>query len=75
MQKVITINLNGRAYQIEEGGYAALAVMFGLPPESGIAVSLLKRARELVLGVPALVYWQSIEAAALRAARTQAAAP
>jgi phage shock protein PspC (stress-responsive transcriptional regulator) len=24
MQKVITINLNGRAYQVEEGGYAAL---------------------------------------------------
>ena len=24
MQKVITINLNGRAYQLEEGGYAAL---------------------------------------------------
>jgi len=63
------------AIGVQEGGYAALAVMFGLPPESGIAVSLLKRARELVLGVPALIYWQSIEAAALRAARTQAGAP
>jgi hypothetical protein len=24
-------------------------------------VSLLKRAREIVLGVPSLIYWQSIE--------------
>ena len=27
----------------------------------GLAVSLLKRAREIVLGVPALLYWQSVE--------------
>jgi hypothetical protein len=26
-----------------------------------VAVSLLKRAREIVLGVPALLYWQSVE--------------
>jgi len=57
------------AIGVQEGGYAALAGLFGLPPESGVAVSLLKRAREIVLGVPALLYWQSIEGrAALRAA-------
>ncbi len=38
-----------------------LAPLFGLPPEMGIAVSLLKRAREIVLGVPALIYWQGFE--------------
>jgi hypothetical protein len=27
----------------------------------GVAVSLLKRAREIVLGVPALLYWQGVE--------------
>lgn len=63
------------AIGVQEGGYAALAAMFGLPPESGVAVSLLKRAREIVLGVPALLYWQSIEAAALRAARITGGAP
>ena len=63
------------AIGVQEGGYAALAAMFGLPPESGVAVSLLKRAREIVLGVPALLYWQSIEAAALRAARSTGTAP
>jgi putative membrane protein len=57
------------AVGVQEGGYAALAAMFGMPPESGIAVSLLKRAREIVLGVPALLYWQSMEGrAALRGA-------
>jgi hypothetical protein len=27
----------------------------------GVAVSLLKRAREIVLGVPALLWWQGVE--------------
>jgi glycosyltransferase 2 family protein len=49
------------AIGVQEGGYAMLAPLFGLPPEMGIAVSLLKRAREIVLGVPALLYWQSVE--------------
>jgi hypothetical protein len=35
--------------------------LFGLPAEMGVAVSLLKRAREIVLGVPALLYWQGVE--------------
>ena len=38
-----------------------LAPLFGLPAEMGVAVSLLKRAREIVLGVPALIYWQTVE--------------
>ena len=40
---------------VQEAGYAMLAPLFGLPAEMGLAVSLLKRAREIVLGVPALV--------------------
>jgi putative membrane protein len=52
---------------VQEGGYALLAPLFGLPPEMGVAVSLLKRAREIVVGVPALIYWQAMEGrAALR---------
>ena len=31
------------------------------PRKWALAVSLLKRAREIVLGVPALLYWQSVE--------------
>jgi putative membrane protein len=49
------------AIGVQEWGYAMLAPLFGLPAEMGVAVSLLKRAREIVLGVPALIYWQSIE--------------
>jgi putative membrane protein len=49
------------AIGVQEAGYAMLAPLFGLPAEMGLAVSLLKRAREIVLGVPALIYWQSVE--------------
>jgi putative membrane protein len=49
------------AIGVQEAGYAMLAPLFGLPPQMGLAVSLLKRAREIVLGVPALLYWQSVE--------------
>jgi glycosyltransferase 2 family protein len=55
------------ALGVQEAGYALLAPLFGLPAEMGLAVSLLKRAREIVIGVPSLLYWQSMEArAALR---------
>ncbi len=57
------------AVGVQEGGYAVLAQLFGLPAELGLAVSLLKRAREIVLGVPALIYWQMVEGrTALRSA-------
>ncbi|HET7086663.1 MAG TPA: lysylphosphatidylglycerol synthase domain-containing protein [Rhizomicrobium sp.] len=49
------------AIGVQEWGYAMLAPLFGLPAEMGVAVSLLKRAREIVLGVPALIYWQAAE--------------
>jgi len=49
------------AIGVQEWGYALLAPLFGLPAEMGVAVSLLKRAREIVIGVPALIYWQSVE--------------
>jgi putative membrane protein len=40
----------------QEGGYLLLAPLVGLPPETALALSLAKRARELALGVPGLVY-------------------
>jgi glycosyltransferase 2 family protein len=49
------------AIGVQEWSYALLARLFGMPEEMGVAVSLLKRAREIVLGVPALIYWQSFE--------------
>jgi len=49
------------AIGVQEAGYVILAPLFGVPAELGLAVSLLKRAREIVLGVPALIYWQTTE--------------
>ena len=53
---------------VQEAGYAVLAPVFGLTPEIGIAVSLLRRARDLVVAIPVLLVWQLIETR--RAART-----
>jgi putative membrane protein len=46
---------------VQEAGYAALAPVFGLPPEIGLAVSLIRRARDIVVAVPVLLIWQMIE--------------
>jgi len=44
------------ALGVQEGGYLLLAPMAGLPPDAALALSLAKRARELLLGVPGLLY-------------------
>jgi putative membrane protein len=53
------------ALGVQEAGYAFLAPLFGLTPDIGLAVSLLKRAREIVIGVGALLVYQRSEKAAL----------
>ncbi len=45
----------------EEAAYTVLTPLFGAGAELGLAVSLLKRARDIVLGVPVLLVWQAIE--------------
>jgi putative membrane protein len=47
---------------VQEGGYVVLGAMFGLTPDVALALSLLKRAREIVTGVPCLIIWQGVEA-------------
>ena len=54
------------AVGVQEGGYVALGAIFGLGPEIALALSLLKRAREVLLGVPALLSWKLIELRAWR---------
>jgi len=49
------------AIGVQEIGYATLVPLFGLPPEFGIGASLLKRAREITIGVPVLLVWQAME--------------
>lgn len=50
------------AIGVQEAGYASIGAAFGLPPELSLGVSLLRRARDLALGIPILLIWQLIEA-------------
>jgi hypothetical protein len=47
---------------VQEIGYAMLAPVFGFTPEVGLALSLLRRARDVVVAVPVLLAWQVVEA-------------
>jgi glycosyltransferase 2 family protein len=51
---------------IQEAGYVGLGAVFGVPPELSLAVSLVRRARDLTLGVPILLNWQFFEVRRLR---------
>jgi len=44
------------ALGVQEGGYLLLAPLAGLTPDAALALSLAKRARELLLGLPGLLY-------------------
>jgi putative membrane protein len=46
---------------VQEGAYALIGPLFGLPAEAALALSLLKRARDTVVGVPVLLIWQFFE--------------
>lgn len=41
---------------VQEGGYLLLGPLVGLRPETALALSLAKRAREVLLGLPGLLY-------------------
>lgn len=56
------------AIGIQEGGYVLLAPLAGVPPEAALALSLLKRGREILLGLPACIAWRLDAAAAARKA-------
>lgn len=49
------------ALGLQEGGFAAAAVALGLSGQLGLTVSLVKRVRDLLLGLPALLAWQWLE--------------
>jgi hypothetical protein len=46
---------------IQDGGLIAVCGAFGVPPEVALALALVKRIAELVLGVPGLLAWQVLE--------------
>ena len=60
---------------VQEAGYAGLGVVFGVPPEISLGVSLVRRGRDIVVGVPILLVWQFIEMRHLRQANAQTLPP
>jgi putative membrane protein len=57
------------ALGVQEGGYLLLAPLVGLPADAALALSLAKRARELLLGLPGLLYLHFSERASAAATR------
>lgn len=46
---------------LQEGAFMLLGGLVGLGPETGLALSLMRRIREILLGVPGLLVWQLAE--------------
>jgi putative membrane protein len=49
------------ALGVQEAGFIVVCDLFGIPPDAAIALSMVKRARELTVGLPGLVAWQWAE--------------
>lgn len=49
------------ALGVQEAAYATLAPLFGIGADLGLAVSLIKRARDIAIGIPVLLIWQAVE--------------
>lgn len=61
------------AVGVQEGAYILLGASFGVTPEMALALSFLKRARDIAIGLPTLGVWQAIEGG--RIWRRSAASP
>jgi len=46
---------------VQEGGFAAICAVLGIPAPVAIALSLIKRVPEIVLGLPGLLAWRVLE--------------
>ena len=54
------------ALGVQEAAYVALGSLFGIDPHLSLGLSLLRRGRDLAIGVPALLVWQLVELRRLR---------
>lgn len=52
---------------VQEGGLILIGQLIGIPADFALALSLTKRAREVLFGLPALLSWQWVEGTRLRA--------
>jgi putative membrane protein len=62
------------AVGVQEGGLMLLCGLFGIGPDVALALSLIKRARDVVIGLPALLIWQGWEVGRARAGALAGAA-
>lgn len=46
---------------VQDGALIAACAIFGIPAEVALAMALIKRVPDLILGIPALVGWQVLE--------------
>ncbi len=51
---------------VQEAALAAIGALFGVAPEVTLAFSLIRRARDIAIGVPVLLLWQAFEARRVR---------
>jgi len=64
------------ALGVREGGYIIVGGLLGIPGDASFALALIRRVRELAIGLPGLLVWQFVEGGhfwrsrSLRAART-----
>ena len=49
------------SWGVQEGGYILLGSVLGISGDMALALSLLRRVREIALGVPGLIAWQLFE--------------
>lgn len=62
------------ALGVQEAAYALLAPLFGVGKEYALAVSLLRRAQYIAIGIPIVLIWELVESRRALARRTRAAA-
>jgi putative membrane protein len=51
---------------VQELTYVGIGGLFGIPAHLSLALSLIRRARDIIIGAPALLVWQALEARQLR---------
>jgi glycosyltransferase 2 family protein len=60
------------ALGVQEGGFLFFGGLLGLPPEQALALALIRRCRDLVLYLPALLFWLVLEGKSVIASRARA---
>ncbi len=63
------------ALGVQEAGLVLVCGLFGIPAETGVALSMVKRARELLVGAAGLLAWQGSEGLWRRPGEPAARAP